>query len=313
MKSRGMIAMNRAFYGGCLVVSLAFSSNIVFAKQNADNSKPEKTASAVQTPAKQTVKSSAPPLFKSPNSTPPKTALGPPLPGYELQQWQRIAGQIRMEVNKYGGRFETTHYTLMKPLPGPNMYFMNVQTKKYVLSPMDQWREKFTFYHREPASASDRGFTPFSPWKKIGVQKICGLSAVGYTRMRTNQQPAPNDKTYTEEWWFADKLPVPPDLVEMYRKSFVMKYDSKLGFPLRIREIREWYGKKQRKVEISYDTISFKKASFPQSMFVVPEGYKKVKDEMSVLMEGGDSMMDPLTPGTGVSADLEEALRRRSR
>lgn len=295
-----MIAMNRALCGGFVIVSLFFSAGEVFGKAVTDNVKPA-TGKVAQ--AKDKVVSA-------------KAPSGPPLPGYELQQWQRIAGQIRMAVNKYGGRFETTHYTLLKPLPGDTMYFMNIQAKKYVLSPMDKWREKISFYHHDDTSANDRGFTPFSPWKKIGEKQICGLNAVGYTRSRSNNQPAPRDKTYTEEWWFANKLPVPPALIELYRKSFVMKYDSKLGFPLRIKETREWYGKKQRKVELSYDTLSFKKTSFPESLFVVPSGYKKVKDEMSVLIEGGDSMMDPLNPGVGLSdgtADLEEALKKRPR
>lgn len=246
-------------------------------------------------------------------------ANGPLAPGWELQQWHRMAGRMRLISNKYGGKFETTHYTLLKPEPGNTMYFLNQQTKKYVSYSVDQWRKKFNFYHKDPGRAKDSGFTEFSAWKHVGDEKIAGLKVGRYARFRTNNLPAPNDKTYVEEWSFCKDLKVPLSLVELYKKTLYMTYDEKLGFPMRVKETREWNGKKNKKVDISYDTVSYKKESFPQKFFVLGKDYRAVKDEMSVLMdEGGDGMgLDmpgmggmPGADGMGVT-DIQAELKRR--
>lgn len=243
-----------------------------------------------------------------------KTPGGPPAPGWELQQWHRMAGRIRLVSNKYGGKFETTHYTLLKPLPGEKMYFLNQQTKRYVHYTTEMWRKKFNFYHKDTGRSRDAGFTEFSAWKRLGDEKIAGLKCGRYSRMRTNNLPPPNDKTYTEEWSFSRELTVPPALVELYKKTLYLQYDATLGFPMRVKEIREWSGKKAKKVELSYDTLKFSKGSFPQSFFDVGKDYKQVKDEMSVLMdEGGDMMGGEMMGGDGSLGGLEmnEALKRR--
>lgn len=245
----------------------------------------------------------------------PVKSGGPPAPGWELEQWHRMAGRMRLVSNKYGGRFETTHYTLLKPLPGDQMFFLNQQTKRYASFPVNTWRKKFNFYHKDTARTKDAGFTDFSPWKHIGNDKIAGLKVGRYSRMRTNKMPPPNDKTYTEEWFFCPDLKIPTALVELYKKTLYMSYDDKLGFPMRIKEIREWSGKKAKKVDISYDTIAYKKGSFPQSFFAMSPDYKQVKDEMSVLMdEGGDMMGGDMMGGsdTGMGGlNMNEELRKR--
>ncbi len=248
---------------------------------------------------------------------PAKPAGGPPAPGWELQQWHRMAGRIRLVSNKYGGKFETTHYTLLKPLPGEKMYFLNQQTKRYVNYTVEMWRKKFNFYHKDPGRAKDAGFTEFSPWKRLGEETIAGLKCGRYSRMRTNNLPPPNDKTYTEEWSFCRELTVPSALIDLYKKTLYLNYDAKLGFPMRVKEIREWSGKKAKKVDVSYDTLKFIKGSFPQSFFEMGKDYKQVKDEMSVLMDEGADMMggDMMGGGGGDGAlgglEINEELKRR--
>ncbi len=239
---------------------------------------------------------------------------GPPAPGWELHQWHRMAGRIRLVSTKYGGKFETTHYTLLKQMPGDKMNFLNQQTRRYVSYSSDAWRKKFNFYRKDPGRAKDAGFTEFSAWKRQGEEKIAGLKCVRYSRMRTNNLPPPNDKTYTEEWSFCRELAVPPALIELYKKVLYLQYDAKLGFPMRVKEIREWNGKKARKVELSYDTLKYNKASFPQSFFEIGKDYKQAKDEMSVLMDEGADMMDgDMMGGDGSLGGLEikDELKRR--
>ncbi len=239
---------------------------------------------------------------------------GPAAQGWEMQQWHRMAGRIRLVSNKYGGRFETTHYTLLKPLPGERMYFLNQQTKRFVNYDAVTWRKKFNFYHKDAGRTKDAGFTDFSPWKRIAEEKIAGLKCMKYSRFRTNNQPPPNDKTYTEEWSFCSALTVPTALIELYKKTLCLNYDAKLGFPMRVREIREWSGKKAKKVDVSYDTLKYCKSSFPQSLFEMGKDYKQVKDEMSVLMdEGGDGMgADMMGADGGLGGlNMDEELKKR--
>jgi len=241
-------------------------------------------------------------------------AMGPPAPGWELEQWHRMAGRMRLVSNKYGGRFETTHYTLLKPMPGEMMFFLNQQTKRYASFPVGTWRKKFNFYHKDTGRTKDAGFTEFSPWKLVGKDKIAGLNVGRYIRVRSNKMPAPNDKTYTEEWSFCPDLQIPQALIELYKKTLYMTYDDKLGFPMRVKEIREWNGKKNKKVDISYDTIAYKKSSFPQSFFQMGKDYKQVKDEMSVLMDEGGDMMgaDMMGGDAGMGGlNVNEELRKR--
>lgn len=303
------------------------------ATSQAQAAAPEKNAVAAKTaiPAKvagSTGATAAKTVSTTPGKTPANTpspagkkepqkqaaAGGPPAPGWELQQWHRMAGRIRLVSTKYGGKFETTHYTLLKPLPGDKMYFLNQQTKRYVNYTAETWRKKFNFYHKDPGRSKDSGFTEFSPWKRLGDEKIAGLKCGRFSRMRTNNLPAPNDKTYTEEWSFCKELTVPPALIELYKKTLYLQYDAKLGFPMRVREIREWNGKHAKKVELSYDTLKYNKASFPQSFFEMGKDYKQVKDEMSVLMdEGGDMLGGDAMGADGSMGGLEmnEELKRR--
>lgn len=261
------------------------------------------------------VKSGGPPKA-APETSKKETAKpsGPPAAGWELQQWHRMAGRIRLVSNKYGGRFETTHYTLLKPLPGEKMFFLNQQTKRFVNYDVATWEKKFNFYHKDPGRSKDAGFTDFSPWKRLAEEKIAGLKCTRYSRMRTNNQPPPNDKTYTEEWSFCRDLTVPPALIDLYKKTLALNYDAKLGFPMRVREVREWSGKKAKKVDLSYDTLKYSKSSFPQSFFEMSKDYKQVKDEMSVLMdEGGDAMGGDMMGADGGlgGLNMDEELKRR--
>ena len=302
----------------CLMSALALASAQILSASPAIAQAPQKTAVSVKTSKPVVVdKASAPGKTAEPADkklTPsPSKASGPAAPGWELQQWHRMAGRMRLVSNKYGGKFETTHYTLLKPMPGEAMYFLNQQTKRYVLYAVKDWQKKFNFYHKDPGRTKDAGFTDFSPWKHVGDDKIVGLKVGKYTRMRTNNLPAPNDKTYTEEWSFCRELKVPPSLIDLYKKTLSMTYDEKLGFPMRVTEIREWSGKKAKKVDLSYDTLSYKKASFPQKFFEMGADYKKVKDEMSVLMDEGGDMMGgdmPGADGTG-AMDINAELKKR--
>ncbi len=240
----------------------------------------------------------------------PSKTSGPPASGWELQQWHRMAGRIRLVSNKYGGKFETTHYTLLKPEPGETMYLLNQQTKRFVSYPVTTWRKKFNFYQKNPGRSKDAGFTDFSAWKRTGEEIIAGQKCGKFMRMRTNNLPAPNDKTYIEQWSFCKDLSVPPALIELYKKTLNLSYDAKLGFPMRVNEIREWGGKKGKKVDLSYDTIALKKTSVPQQFFEIPKDYKQVKDEMSVLMdEGGDMGGDSGTGGLNIDETLRERLK----
>ncbi|MCC7531632.1 MAG: hypothetical protein IT342_24220 [Candidatus Melainabacteria bacterium] len=254
--------------------------------------RPANATKAAQTPAKKAARPS-----------------GPPAAGWEMQQWHRMAGRVELVSNKYGGKFATTHYTLLKPEPGDMMYLLNPQTRRFVSYPVAAWRKKFNFYRKNPGRSKDEGFTDFSPWKHIKDEKIVGMKCGRYSRMRTNNLPPPNDKTYTEEWSFCQDVKVPAALIELYKKTLNLNYDVKLGFPMRVNEIREWSAKKAKKVDLSYDTLSYKKSFVPQQFFEIPGGYKQVKDEMSVLMdEGGDMMAGD--SGTG-GLSIDEALKER--
>ncbi|MBA3992526.1 MAG: hypothetical protein C0469_03295 [Cyanobacteria bacterium DS2.3.42] len=278
----------------CLVSAFLLSCPVLFGSA-AQAAPGEKTAISPKAGSKVAEKSAKP--------------SGPPAAGWELQQWHRMAGRLRLVSNKYGGKFETTHYTLLKAEPGATMYLLNQQTKRFVSYTVDVWRKKFNFYQKNPGRSKDVGFTDFSAWKQLGSEKIAGLKCSKYSRMRTNRLPPPNDKTYTEEWSFCRDLSVPPALIELYKKTLNLNYDAKLGFPMRVNEIREWSGRKAKKVDLSYDTIAYKKTSIPQKFFEIPTNYKQVKDEMSVLMDEGGDMMGGDSPSGGLSID--EALKER--
>lgn len=276
---------------------------------------PEKSAGAPKAggPAKATAQTRPADAAKAGQTPAKKAAIasGPPAAGWEMQQWHRMAGRVRLVSNKYGGKFETTHYTLLKPEPGDTMYLLNQQTKRFVSYSVATWRKKFNFYQKNPGRSKDAGFTDFSPWKRLKDEKIVGMKCGRYSRMRTNNLPPPNDKTYTEEWSFCRDLKVPPALIELYKKTLNLNYDAKLGFPMRVNEIREWSGKKAKKVDLSYDTLSYKKSNIPQQFFQIPGDYKQVKDEMSVLMDEGGDMMggDAGTGGLNIDEDLKERLK----
>lgn len=230
----------------------------------------------------------------------------------EIEQRQRTVGRVRLLIGDIGGKVETTHYSLLLPTPGNIVHLMNDQTHRYVTFTLPQWRKKFNFYVDSRSGRGDRRqtdaeFTDYSQFKKVGTGIVAGMKSMQYSRFRTNNKPPPRDKLYVEDVWFSHDVSIPTHVLETYKRTLNFNFDQKLGLPLKMKETRTWFNKKRKTEEISYETLACRKIQVPKEEFVVPKSYKKVKDEMAVLMDdvegddinmfgdqtGKDSMLGP--------------------
>lgn len=207
---------------------------------------------------------------------------------YSIEMKDQVIGRVSFQVTPSGAKVTTTTFTFMMLLPEGRFMLINDSAKRYAIFPPEVLKKKLQVYKAEGGKRhyhDDKEFTPFSPWKLAGKPTLMsGLHATKYTRFRTNSKKPPMDKTYIEEIWFTRDVSVPDQVVGILRTmAGSFPTDSKLGFPIKVNEVRIWQGGQQHKVTPRLETIAFKRPF--KAKFEEPKTYKKVKDEMSVFMD----------------------------
>lgn len=207
---------------------------------------------------------------------------------FSIDMKDQTVGRMSFQVSPSGAKVMTTNFTFMMLLPEGRLMLINDTAKRYAIFPPNVLKKKLQVYRAEGGKRhyhDDKEFSPYSPWKVAGKPLlISGLHATKYTRFRTNGQKPPMDKKYIEEIWFTRDVSIPEQVTDLL-KTMVGSFptDSKLGFPIKMNEVRIWQGGEQRALTPRLETIAFKRPF--KAKFEEPKTYKKVKDEMSVFMD----------------------------
>lgn len=138
--------------------------------------------------------------------------------------------------------------------------FFNESTRKYVLIPHSDWAKRY------------------APGKKAIKGPFPGEVIAGY---KTSKYTWPTKNPHKSmELWATRDLPMSPPLQEFV--SSTIGIPTSVGMPLRM--VTKFDDRPSR---VDMETKTIKKSKIPKTAFELPKGFKKVKNEMELLL-GGD-------------------------
>ncbi len=233
--------------------------------------------------------------------------------GWKFDQVSDFYGKQTAYLGKKGIRLtsEKMGITFVMTAPDWRVSAYNVKNKTSMTMPYAQWRKNFFGLRRVPAQAN-------GPLKKGGAGIVGGVKACQYFAddihrpfVKVNskiKQPAAAGKLYNTEFWVAPDIKPPLPLTELLTEA--VSIPNGMGLPVRMIQ----YNSNGRAL-ISLDTRKCQRMNIDPAVFAVPKGYKKVKDEMMLLLnEDSDSDLAGLLGGEeGLGFSREKpASRKRS-
>ncbi|MBX9878627.1 MAG: hypothetical protein K2Y22_09230 [Candidatus Obscuribacterales bacterium] len=221
-----------------------------------------------------------------------------PEKGWILHQTSPFAGEQIAYISRDGVKSvnPTMHITCIVRADNPKIIYFNDQTKVYSEQTIDEWKANLA---KRKAGidgiAKVMGDPPQKTLKKTGELEIAGIKATQYTEEGGTPPPAkpgglglqPTAKQ-DSELYFANDISVPEAFHLVSHKS--MSLPENKGVLLRM-VVTTGDGEKVT----ALDTTSFERQDLPPDTFAAPTGYKRVKNDMEVLMgEGAGQAMESL-------------------
>jgi hypothetical protein len=209
-----------------------------------------------------------------------------PEKGWILHQTSPFAGEQIVYISQNGVKSENPqmHLTCIVRSDNPKIIYFNDQTKVYSEQSIDEWQADLK---KRKAGvdglAKAMGEGEQKPLKKTGEVEIAGLKATQFTEEGKN----PSSKQ-DSEFYFANDVSVPAAFHLVSHKS--MSLPENKGVLLRM-VVTTVGGQKMT----ALDTTSFERKDLGPETFAAPTGYKRVKNDMEVLMgEGAGQAMEGL-------------------
>lgn len=222
-----------------------------------------------------------------------------PEKGWILHQTSPFAGEQIVYISRDGVKSENPqmHLTCIVRTDNPKIIYFNDQTKVYSEQSLDEWQADLK---KRKAGvdgiAKAMGDPEPKPLKKTGDVEIAGIKATQFTEEGGTPPPAksrdvlgmrPTAKQ-DSEFYFANDISVPAAFHKVSHKS--MNVPENNGVLLRM-VVTTGDGQKVT----ALDTTSFERKDLGPETFAAPTGYKRVKNDMEVLMgEGAGQAMEGL-------------------
>jgi len=185
-----------------------------------------------------------------------------------LQQTGDVEGKQVAYLSSSGMKVESISYSMLVLPPKFSIMFYSNRSKCYFTSTYEELKARL--FRKASSTASDT----VRPGR---TGKIAGLTARQYF--------LDTAKGKHIEFWTTRDILVPKQFVEY--SATICEVPAAYGFPLRIIKTKG-DGAKSKRLE----TLSCQRTVVPASTWSAPIGYKKVKDEMSVLV--GDTSADAM-------------------
>jgi hypothetical protein len=198
--------------------------------------------------------------------------------GWVLNLTSEMAGKMSIIWNKDALRMTFHKSGLVAIIKGPRwkvQFFSNL-TKKYCEYSFEEFRAKF----------GQRRAAPFN--KVIACNKtarIVGLKASEYICARADKSGEIDWSEKSEEWITKDlHMPGPTSTILSETAALPKSY----GLPIRIIRYRN-----NLRASRAIDAVSYGRIAIKPDDFIVPSGYRRVADEVSVIMEEDmESLLD---------------------
>ena len=176
---------------------------------------------------------------------------------------------MRMRIGRLG-------LTIITRAPEWTAYVYNDNNKNYCEIPKNMWGKKFTIGSMGSMKLKE-GKQKLISQPTGKSMKISGHSAkqVEVIRAANKEMDLPAE-TITEVWIASDILP-PPQVMELFCQHLNIPVQK--GVPLRV------LNRSKGKMIAVLDTLGIKKGPLSPDIFLPMKGYRKVEDEMQLLMD----------------------------
>ncbi|HEY9719332.1 MAG TPA: hypothetical protein V6C69_17780 [Trichormus sp.] len=221
----------------------------------------------------------------------------PPAKGgsWNLTFSSSFAGNVTSQFNTDAVRmsFDKLGITVITKAPKWDALVYSETNKSYMEMPHNTWKDKFNasrFGGRKSSVKHDMKSVKTGKSTMIAGQKA-DLVVINFVFKN-----APPQKV--AECWMADRVVPPPAFVELMHNMLNVPTDQ--GMPLRVTQFRE-----NGKSATILDTTKVEQAPVPTASFVMPKGFKKVEDEMQLMVDDSDldfmtaPKKKPATPAPG--------------
>jgi hypothetical protein len=174
--------------------------------------------------------------------------------------------------------------TVIMKAPKWDMLIYNDSNKNMMETPYETWKTKFLM-HRV---AKDNG-------KKDDLQKEVTKETKIIAGLKTHKVLFKKNRGVNNEYlpvieaWVAPEIQPPPQFFTMMN-AMGMKLGSGGGGPMRVITLNYTGNKVTTRVS-AMECMSAKKIDVPMSVFAARTGYKKVNDEMALMMDEGEQDM----------------------
>ncbi len=190
-----------------------------------------------------------------------------PLKGWDVSQVSQFQGKVHIRITPSVGRIDSNEYTVVL-LPDTRTLIYNNSNKTFCEKPRKEWLRQF-------------GGSEIAHANKVHKARsavIAGRKATLYICDRFSR----NGKlSYSTEFWTCSDLPIAAENAAAY--CVFCDVPSGYGLPMRIT-------RKYRDHTVSMlDTLGCREMPFEPAVFKPLNGFKKVKDEMELIMAGSSS------------------------
>lgn len=215
---------------------------------------------------------------------------------WELMQTSELIGPIRCLMCPSGVRLNAEKMGIVWIFKAPkwDAYLYNIESKAFCSFTYDQWKERGFFM---PAARGKNG-ERLDRFKGMKVKKTGKSLDIAGCKSYAVTINLPTGSKYGDIW-LASGITAPPQFSEVIGKMVQIPIE-KGGTPLRAKILQ-----RSGHAAMVLDTLGASKKKVSASLFDPLKGFRRVKDEMALLLDNGDS------ESSSLFADPPPARKRR--
>lgn len=236
-----------------------------------------------------------------------KSIASSQMPGWVISQSSNVAGTVFSEITGNALRMKIGRLGLIFTTKGPewNASVYNEATRNFVEMPYKVWRERFTFSCKTSSGKTgllDRnGQLQLTSHATGKFEKICKFKAAQWVVERKANQKLGLPQQKLTELWIASDIKAPPEITQIFCSRLNVPVTK--GIPLKAVHLSNG-----RMVSV-LETLAVEKKLLPASLFEPIKGYRRVKDELALMMdESAEDMVNDLLDSP--SANVKPSKQR---
>jgi hypothetical protein len=204
---------------------------------------------------------------------------GLPRDGWTISQTSNFAGSVSTELTATSMRMRIGRLglTILSKAPDWTAYVYNENNKNYCEIQKGQWGKKFTIGGLNSLAKGRDGKTQLTSQPTGKTMKIFGYKVMQVEVIKAAKPELDQPAEKVTEVWIAADIHPPPPVSELFCQHLNIPVQK--GIPLRM------FNRAKGKMVSVLDTLAIKKGPIAPETFDQLKGYKKVQDEMQLIMD----------------------------